>query len=743
MGVLKRGLSFVMVVLLFTTLFTPNFAKADASEWKKVSPNPTAGSMASVAYGNGQFVAVGDRMGIVVSKDGKQWSEVSYPQHLNSILYSVSYGNGRFVAIGSGIVLTLEDGETEWKVESPFGNGMISPYIESLVYANGKFVGIGSRKVVTSTDGVTWNQQASPGLDYSRSSVTYGKNMFVAVGNGSNVMQSVDGESWNLVSLNSTYTFNGITYGDDKYVAVGKDGLIMTSTDGTNWNSVISNTSNTLNNVTYDNVNHIYVAVGNWGTLLTSMDGTNWTVQETGTQKELKGVVSHNGLTVVVGYTGLILTSNNGVLWTHNLKVTGANLWGIAYGNGMYVAVGSEDWTREKRQAVILTSTDGENWINRKQTLIPFRIDALGSINYYKGKFIAIGSRQENSGIKGLIMTSSDGVSWDEQIIDGSPVDVGISNQQYTILMMDGKILTSSDGQSWGTGSTGSNYMQFSFAYGDGIYVVTAGGVILTSSDGITWSKHTIVTSNNSSGVSKLTYGNGLFVGVGSAGEIFTSEDGQTWTKRDSTVTTPLYNVQFDGSVFMAVGEAGVFLTSTDGINWSKHQSIINTRLTAITSNGNEIIAVGLGGVILRTSLRPPSVTVNYLPGDHGTLSGISEQVEVGGHPVAVPTVTPINGYHFAGWSSDGGVTKLTSHQVATSTVTADVTYTAYYTQLVLGDADGDGKVTASDALLLTKYIKGKITLTPQQLQALDMNGDGKWDEEDIKIILAISVGKG
>jgi uncharacterized repeat protein (TIGR02543 family) len=102
-----------------------------------------------------------------------------------------------------------------------------------------------------------------------------------------------------------------------------------------------------------------------------------------------------------------------------------------------------------------------------------------------------------------------------------------------------------------------------------------------------------------------------------------------------------------------------------------------------------------------------------------------------------------MKGYHFAGWSSDGGVTKLTSHQVANLTVTANVTYTAYYTPFVMGDADGDGKVTASDALLLTKYIKGKVTLTPQQLQALDMNGDGKWDDEDIKIILAISVGKG
>ncbi|MWV46125.1 hypothetical protein GRF59_21115 [Paenibacillus sp. HJL G12] len=159
--------------------------------------------------------------------------------------------------------------------------------------------------------------------------------------------------------------------------------------------------------------------------------------------------------------------------------------------------------------------------------------------------------------------------------------------------------------------------------------------------------------------------------------------------------------------------------------------------VTAVNDNGESSSSVEASAIIT-TQL----ATVSYAPGDHGTISGASEQVAIGGHPAAVPTVTPEAGYHFAGWSSDGGITKLSSQQVAASTVTADVTYTAYYTVVVMGDADGDGKVTAADALLLTKYIKGKITLTPEQLQALDMNGDGQWDDEDVKAILAISVGK-
>lgn len=89
--------------------------------------------------------------------------------------------------------------------------------------------------------------------------------------------------------------------------------------------------------------------------------------------------------------------------------------------------------------------------------------------------------------------------------------------------------------------------------------------------------------------------------------------------------------------------------------------------------------------VVTISDTTPKIVTVSYLPGEHGTIDGSIEQVVIGGHPVNVPVVTPAKGYHFAGWSSDGGITKLSSHEVATSLVAADVTYTAQYTAFVMG----------------------------------------------------------
>ncbi|MEI7024721.1 NHL domain-containing protein [Paenibacillus sp. y28] len=52
------------------------------------------------------------------------------------------------------------------------------------------------------------------------------------------------------------------------------------------------------------------------------------------------------------------------------------------------------------------------------------------------------------------------------------------------------------------------------------------------------------------------------------------------------------------------------------------------------------------------------------------------------------------------------------------------------------GDANGDGKVTAADALIIYKYIQNKITLTDDELQALDMNDDGKVDAQDAELIM-------
>lgn len=76
----------------------------------------------------------------------------------------------------------------------------------------------------------------------------------------------------------------------------------------------------------------------------------------------------------------------------------------------------------------------------------------------------------------------------------------------------------------------------------------------------------------------------------------------------------------------------------------------------------------------------PNTYTVKYSAGDHGTLDGVkSESVESGKKPVKVPTVVPMEGYTFKGWSTDG----KTTVDPTTVEIKKATTFTAIYEEVV------------------------------------------------------------
>ena len=58
-----------------------------------------------------------------------------------------------------------------------------------------------------------------------------------------------------------------------------------------------------------------------------------------------------------------------------------------------------------------------------------------------------------------------------------------------------------------------------------------------------------------------------------------------------------------------------------------------------------------------------------------------------------------------------------------------------------LGDADGNGKVNSSDALIVLKYSTGIQTFTSQQVKVSDFNGDSKANSADALLILQVATG--
>lgn len=55
--------------------------------------------------------------------------------------------------------------------------------------------------------------------------------------------------------------------------------------------------------------------------------------------------------------------------------------------------------------------------------------------------------------------------------------------------------------------------------------------------------------------------------------------------------------------------------------------------------------------------------------------------------------------------------------------------------EILLGDVNGDGKITVMDVTMLKMYMKNKYTLSETQMQAADVNGDGKITVLDVTMI--------
>ena len=64
-------------------------------------------------------------------------------------------------------------------------------------------------------------------------------------------------------------------------------------------------------------------------------------------------------------------------------------------------------------------------------------------------------------------------------------------------------------------------------------------------------------------------------------------------------------------------------------------------------------------------------------------------------------------------------------------------------TKGIYGDLDGDGDITANDALMILRASVERETLTPEQTALADVDGDGDITANDALAVLRYSVGMG
>ncbi len=526
---------FVISTTITLTVMTLLCRSADSSDlWTWRNPLPTANGLYGVAYGNGQFVAVGDYSTILTSVDGVSW--VRRRSASQTSLNGIVYGAGQFVAVGGGgNILTSEDG-VNWVVRQ----SGTQDNLRGIAYGNGQFIAVGlggtvslgyHGTILTSEDGVNWVVRQSGTRDWL-SAIAYGSGQFVAVGEGGALVTSADGVSWVVRQSGTRDWLSAIAYGSGQFVAVGGGGTLLTSTDGVTWVQRQLGTPDTLRGIVYGNAQFIAVGLGRMqglgdkGTILSSADGVNWAMRQSGTRSWLHAIAYGGGQFVAVGGSA-ILTSTDGVTWVQRQTGPRDPLYGIAYGNGQFVALGDNPRSLD---TTIVTSVDGVTWVQRHAVTR----DRLHDIAYGNGQFITVGDN-------GTIVISSDGATWLQR-------QAGTENSLYGIAYGNGQFVAVGNEEGFG---------QDDF--------ITSWPITTTSGDGVTWVQR---RSRARQDLIDITYGNGQFIAVGrelSEDEwwtiIVTSADGVNWIPYSLSPTQQsLWRIAYGNGQFVAVGESGMIL---------------------------------------------------------------------------------------------------------------------------------------------------------------------------------------
>lgn len=330
-----------------------------------------------VAYGNGQYVAVGqmvenDNGMIETSDDGVNWTPVASNGYYPVDLYKVAYGNGSFVAVGWNSygeynLYSFTNATTATNL-TPYTSQNLDVY--GVTYGGGLFVAVGdgcwytagvvytNKNIFTSPDGINWTPRSSgaPPTDIdSLADVAYGAGKFVAVSSANtptgsaygffhtsmDVHVSTGGIVWTRMTL--AYPLAGsVSYCNGLFIVPSGPGTNLISANGTTWSVLTNNTADTFGRVIYSN--GLYVAISS-SAIYTSTDATNWIqrVFHPPAGNVLSDVVFGNGNIVVIGYsssykaTGFIsdpfvaLGINTGS--SPQLKLSGVNGWsyGIQY----------------------------------------------------------------------------------------------------------------------------------------------------------------------------------------------------------------------------------------------------------------------------------------------------------------------------------------------------------------------------------------------------------------------------
>lgn len=302
------------VLTLITCILQTCYTVNGQDRWSLITSCDLCDGYNAVAYGNGQWVIVGDYGRVLTSTDAVVW--VSQKSNTTQNLNDVVYAAGRWLCVGTnGVVLTSPDGAT-W---STYNTDPANRF-DGVAYGGGLWIAVGRTNNVrvgygvlfTSTDGITWaDQPAAHQLSYGLNKVRYLNGKWYVVGGNGVIATSSTGTNWTVGNSGTVNSLNSIAYGGGKFMISTEEGNIVSSSNGINW-SVWRVSTSPIKDVSYGN--GYWVAVNNivYGQTIiynSSNDGLNWIPVASPATNNLYSVLYSNGRWVAVGRLFAILTS--------------------------------------------------------------------------------------------------------------------------------------------------------------------------------------------------------------------------------------------------------------------------------------------------------------------------------------------------------------------------------------------------------------------------------------------------
>jgi photosystem II stability/assembly factor-like uncharacterized protein len=635
----------------------------------------TTFDLEGVAVADGVYVAVGEGFTFLTSRNGVDWS--AQKSGTRNSLRHVSYAADLFVAVGDfGTILTatgiLPPGLDRWTLRNPLPSG---PALREVIYANGIYMAVGDGgTILASTDGLNWTTRDS-GVDEPITGIAYGNGRFVAVG-GQNILVSEDTLEWTVQTtwLVPLYT---VTFGANIFVAVGAESHILHSADGIIWaGGSRSLDGQDINDVHFSNgrfvavgapaafdatfiwpdpeivfkyrdelITQVYVSTNgiDWerkqpplrvvptrlvpsplgpipdprpiwydNTLHTITSGRDYflaageglKISAPTFETDEWDVVSVGGRTILgsdfgegQGRDRFVHVGVNGSISSHDpesISFPGIsqNLNSVVWGKDQFVAVGDD--------SRILTSPTGQFWQVRSTEVLP----AFRAIVSRPGQYVTVGE-------SGLIYRSADAINWEPS---ASPTvldlnDVIVSGPRFIAVGNAGAILTSGDGAAWTLRVSGllENLNAITRSTNGTLIAVGDSGRLVRSSDESVgnWTQISTGVVDDLTAVAYNPVSNTFFV-LGSNGRLLRSDDdGLTWTASvvPEIGTLPIYalHVNNDGSM-VAAGELGRVFTSNDGAVWTRRFSGTTNAIHSLVFGDNLILATGAAGTALTSS---------------------------------------------------------------------------------------------------------------------------------------------